>query len=325
MTEHLSRLQIIELLSDGQFHSGQKIGDSLGISRAAVNKHIQVLKEWGIDIFRIQGKGYQLAIPFELLDRARLQQDVGEAQFELIPVIDSTNQYLLDKGASLQSGHCCVAELQTAGRGRRGRAWYSPFGSNIYLSMYWRLDAGMAAAMGLSLVVGVIAAETLREVTGADVKVKWPNDLYVDDKKLAGILVELTGQAGDAAHVVMGMGINFSMENETSVIDQPWTSLVQACQHMPSRNTLVATLINRLRTGLAEYELQGLNAFLSRWNTLDNYLGRAVKIIMGERVVEGVARGITPQGGLMLEMPNGEQQTFVGGEVSLRGNDAITD
>ncbi len=325
MSEHQTRLQIIKVLADGQFHSGQKLGEALGVSRTSINKHIQIIKEWGIDIFRIQGKGYQLSMPMELLTLSKLQSSFSQAEVELVPVIDSTNQHLLDKVSELDSGHCCVAEFQTAGRGRRGRTWYSPFGNNIYLSMYWRLDAGMAAAMGLSLAVGVIVAESLREETGADVKVKWPNDLYVNDQKLAGILIELTGQAGDAAHVVVGMGINFSMDSDNLPIDQPWTSLVKACQHMPPRNILVSKLINNLREGLSLYELNGLGAFEARWNQLDNYLSRPVTIVMGNKVVSGIARGIDLQGALLLETGKGEIEKYVGGEISLRGSNAITD
>ncbi|WP_413114099.1 bifunctional biotin--[acetyl-CoA-carboxylase] ligase/biotin operon repressor BirA [Thaumasiovibrio sp. DFM-14] len=323
MSEHSSRLKIIGMLSDGLFHSGETIGEALGISRAAVNKHIQTLKSWGLDIYRVQGKGYQLSQPIEMLSQTLLEAAAIE-DIEVIPVIDSTNQYLLDRVHRLSSGHCCVAEYQQAGRGRRGRAWFSPFGSNIYLSLYWRLDAGMAAAMGLSLVVGVIAAECLREVTGADVKVKWPNDLYVNDKKLAGILVELTGQAGDAAHIVVGMGINMTMSNDDSLIDQPWTSLAKTCHHMPHRNTLIATLVEKIRVGLQEYEAAGLAAFEQRWNALDNFVGRPVAIVMGNQQVSGIARGINAQGALLLENATGDITPFIGGEISLRGSDAIT-
>uniref|UniRef100_UPI000B363B7E bifunctional biotin--[acetyl-CoA-carboxylase] ligase/biotin operon repressor BirA n=1 Tax=Thaumasiovibrio occultus TaxID=1891184 RepID=UPI000B363B7E len=324
MLDHSKRLQIITTLADGQFHSGQKLGEILGVSRAAVNKQIQGLKEWGIDIYRVQGKGYQLSRPMELLEAHKL--NCGSVPVELIPVIDSTNQYIKDRAETLQSGHACVAELQLAGRGRRGRAWYSPFGCNLYLSLYWRLEAGLAAAMGLSLAVGIIAAETLREQTGADVRVKWPNDLYVNDKKLAGILVELSGQAGETAHVIVGMGINMAMPTDIDTpIDQPWTSVADVGQNMPSRNELLASLIERLREGLAHYEREGLAAFTSRWNLLDNYIDRRVTLIIGPNTVSGIARGINEQGALLLENENGDITPYIGGEISLRGNDAVTD
>ncbi len=226
--DHSTKLHILQTLSDGEFHSGEALGNALGISRAAIAKHIKSLSEWGVDIYRIQGRGYQMARPMPLLDEAKLM--VGSVQkLELIPVIDSTNQYLLDRVNESEKGRICLAEYQTNGRGRRGRQWISPFGSNLYLSMYWRLDAGMAAAMGLSLVIGIAAVEALEAMGIEGVKLKWPNDLYYQDKKLAGILVEMSGQAGGAAHLVIGMGLNIGMPDVQPNIDQPWTTLNHAC------------------------------------------------------------------------------------------------
>lgn len=319
MKDHSTRLALVAMLADGQFHSGEALGESLGISRAAISKHIKVLQSWGLDIYRVQGKGYSLASKLELLDCDKILAQVKCPGLDLIPVIDSTNQYLLDRVGQLLQGAVCLAEYQEAGRGRRGRQWLSPFGTNLYLSMYWRLDAGMAAAMGLSLVVGVAIAEALQSLGAGEVKVKWPNDLYYQDKKLAGILIEMTGQAGDAAHLVIGMGLNVAMaEQEGSEIDQAWTNLAQACNGLPERNQLAATLIQRLHQTLEQYEQVGLDGFIERWNRLDNFLDRPVKLLIGERVVEGVARGINGQGALLLETEQGVTP-YIGGEISLRG------
>ncbi|KJF92631.1 bifunctional biotin--[acetyl-CoA-carboxylase] ligase/biotin operon repressor BirA [Photobacterium leiognathi] len=319
MKEHATRLALIQLLADGSFHSGEKLGQALGISRAAIAKQIKVIQGWGLDIFRVQGKGYCLASPIELLDKANILAKSDCAHLELIPVIDSTNQYLLDRVGQLPSGSVCLAEYQEAGRGRRGRQWLSPFGSNLYLSIYWRLDAGMAAAMGLSLVVGVAIAETLQQLGAPDVRVKWPNDIYYKDQKLAGILVEMTGQAGDAAHLVIGMGLNVSMPiKEQAEITQAWTNLAQACDNLPSRNQLAAQLIAHLTQTLIDYEQQGLTDFVERWNKIDNFLNRPVKLLIGERTIEGIARGIDVQGALLLETDEGVTP-YIGGEISLRG------
>ncbi|WP_318454972.1 bifunctional biotin--[acetyl-CoA-carboxylase] ligase/biotin operon repressor BirA [Photobacterium leiognathi] len=319
MKEHATRLALIQLLADGSFHSGEKLGRALGISRAAIAKQIKVIQGWGLDIFRVQGKGYCLASPIELLDKDKILTKSDCAHLELIPVIDSTNQYLLDRVGQLPSGSVCLAEYQEAGRGRRGRQWLSPFGSNLYLSIYWRLDAGMAAAMGLSLVVGVAIAETLQQLGAPDVRVKWPNDIYYKDQKLAGILVEMTGQAGDAAHLVIGMGLNVSMPiKEQAEITQAWTNLAQACDNLPSRNQLAAQLIAHLTQTLINYEQQGLTGFVERWNKIDNFLNRPVKLLIGERTIEGVARGIDAQGALLLETDEGVTP-YIGGEISLRG------
>ncbi|MEZ8131989.1 bifunctional biotin--[acetyl-CoA-carboxylase] ligase/biotin operon repressor BirA [Enterovibrio norvegicus] len=312
------RLALIKTLSDGQFHSGEVLGQELGMSRAAISKHIKVLQQWGVDVFRVQGKGYCLPAPLDLLDEASLQSKLNVPTFSLVPVIDSTNQYLLDRVGQLTSGTSCLAEYQQAGRGRRGRVWFSPYGANLYLSMYWRLDAGMAAAMGLSLVVGVSMAETLNKLGAEGVKVKWPNDLYWQDKKLAGILVEMTGQAGDAAHLVIGMGLNVSMP-ETDSVDQQWANLKDTLSALPDKNTLAAALINGVIDALKEYEVSGMNGFVERWDKFDNFKGRAVKLILGEREVKGIARGINEQGALMLETEAGITP-YLGGEISLRAD-----
>ena len=215
MREHSTKLALLKCLSDGEFHSGEDLGEMIGVSRAAISKHIKGIQEWGLDIYRVQGKGYKLANQLDMLDQEKLSAPSPDASLELIPIIGSTNQHLLERTNTLESGSVCIAEYQAAGRGRRGREWVSPFGANLYLSMYWRLDAGMAAAMGLSLVVGVAVVEALEEMGVEGIKLKWPNDLYHNDKKLAGILVELSGQSGGAAHIVIGLGLNLSMDPTT--------------------------------------------------------------------------------------------------------------
>jgi BirA family biotin operon repressor/biotin-[acetyl-CoA-carboxylase] ligase len=318
--EHATKLHILKTLSDGEFHSGEALGHDLGISRAAIAKHIKGLSEWGVDIYRIQGRGYQLAHPMQLLDETRLT-DSSEPKLELIPVIDSTNQYLLERVNESEKGRVCVAEYQASGRGRRGRQWVSPFGSNLYLSMYWRLDAGMAAAMGLSLVIGIAAVEALEEMGIQGVKLKWPNDLYYQDKKLAGILVEMSGQAGGAANLVIGMGLNIGMPDKQPDIDQPWTTLNQVCADLRlDRTQLALTLIEHWKTILLDYEMMGLAGFVDRWNRLDNFIGRPVKLLMGAREVKGIVQGIDQQGGVVLETDNG-LETYIGGEISLRKGD----
>nr|WP_321381477.1 bifunctional biotin--[acetyl-CoA-carboxylase] ligase/biotin operon repressor BirA [uncultured Vibrio sp.] len=318
--EHATKLHILKTLSDGEFHSGEALGHDLSISRAAIAKHIKGLSEWGVDIYRIQGRGYQLAHPMKLLDETRLA-DSSEPKLELIPVIDSTNQYLLERVNESEKGRVCVAEYQASGRGRRGRQWISPFGSNLYLSMYWRLDAGMAAAMGLSLVIGIAAVEALEEMGIQGVKLKWPNDLYYQDKKLAGILVEMSGQAGGAANLVIGMGLNIGMPDKQPDIDQPWTTLNQVCADLSiDRTQLALTLIEYWKTILVDYEMMGLAGFVDRWNRLDNFIGRPVKLLMGSREIKGIVQGIDQQGGVVLKTDNG-LETYIGGEISLRKGD----
>ncbi|WP_117236498.1 bifunctional biotin--[acetyl-CoA-carboxylase] ligase/biotin operon repressor BirA [Vibrio maerlii] len=320
MREHKAKLSLLSILSDGQFHSGERLGEQLGISRAAIGKHIQGIQAWGMDIYRVQGKGYRLNKPIELLDQARLESKTS-VPISLIPIIDSTNQYLLDKGEECQSGEVCIAEYQAKGRGRRGREWVSPFGSNLYMSMYWQLEAGMAAAMGLSLVIGVSVVEALEQLGVEDVKLKWPNDLYYQDRKLAGILIEMSGQAGGAANLVIGMGMNLSMSGEQGGITQPWVSLDEVLgDHRIGRNQLASAIINAWQDSLEQYEYQGMNGFVERWNRLDNFISREIKLLMGSRVVSGIAQGINEQGAVLIETDKGIE-SYIGGEISLRSCD----
>jgi BirA family biotin operon repressor/biotin-[acetyl-CoA-carboxylase] ligase len=310
-------LKIISLLADGEFHSGEHLGESLGMSRAAVNKHIQTIREWGLDVFTVPGKGYSLPAAINLLDAERILGLLEDKRVTVLPVVDSTNQYLLDRLAELTSGDACIAEYQQAGRGRRGRQWISPFGANLYLSMFWRLEQGPAAAMGLSLVIGIVMAEVLQRLGAEQVRVKWPNDLYLNDRKLAGILVELTGKTGDAAQLVLGAGINMAMrETNASQIDQRWINLQEAGITI-DRNELAAKLLNELRNSLRQFEIDGLTPFISRWRQLDNFIDRPVKLLIGEQQIFGIARGIDQQGALLLEQ-EGVIKPFIGGEISLR-------
>jgi birA, biotin-[acetyl-CoA-carboxylase] ligase region/BirA biotin operon repressor domain len=317
MKDNTVPLTLISILSDGDFHSGEHLGEKLGMSRAAINKHIQTLRDWGVDVFTVPGKGYSLPEPIQLLNEDLIRSSIVEGNVTVLPVIDSTNQYLLDRLSTLHSGDACVAEYQQAGRGRRGRKWFSPFGANLYLSMYWRLEQGPAAAIGLSLVIGIVMAEVLQSLGADKVRVKWPNDLYLQDRKLAGILVELTGKTGDAAQIVIGAGINLAMRNvETDVVNQGWINLQEAGIKI-DRNTLAVRLIKELRAALQLFEQEGLAPYLSRWDKLDNFIHRPVKLIIGEKEIFGISRGIDIQGALLLEQ-DGVIKPWMGGEISLR-------
>ena len=317
MRSYQNPLKLIEILADGNFHSGEELASDFGITRAGINKYIKVLREWGIELSSIQGKGYSLKIPMELFNKSKIDQYYqADSRVEILPIIDSTNQYMLDKIPDLKSGDCCIAEFQSKARGRRGRQWFSPFGTNLYFSMYWRLEQGIAAAMGLSLVVGIVVTQTLRELSGQDIKVKWPNDLYLNDQKLAGILVELAGKTGDCAHVVIGIGVNLNMTNpDMKIVNQKWANLGNI-----NRNLLVAKIAKTLRENLEKFEKNGLAFFIDDWNHLDNFIHRPVKLLIGDDVIRGIAKGINDQGALLLEQ-DGKIEAYIGGEISLRSDE----
>lgn len=314
------RSQIIVRLASGHFCSGEVLGEELGISRAAISGHVKTLIALGLDIFSVTGKGYRLASPIQLLDRTKItayRSEDNTTLLEVLNVIDSTNQYLKDKLAELDNGHACIAEAQTAGRGRHGRVWVSPFGASLYLSMYWSFAGGYQAVGGLSLAVGVAVVSALNKVGVTDVRLKWPNDIYAQGKKLAGVLIEAEGQMGGVCECVLGVGLNVALPVNTTGIDQAWIDLAQLSDHSLDRNRLAAYLLEELQAALEKFEEFGLEPFVKRWRDLDVYCDQPIKLIMGQKVVHGICRGIDNNGALLLET-EGVRRAYHGGEISVR-------
>jgi len=329
------REKLIQYLAKGQFVSGQWLGEQLDVSRAAISNHISSLIEMGLDVYSVTGKGYKLAEPLKLLDEKAIQNKLSELEqsnkVEVHNLIDSTNSYLLrrlpNQNENLQ---VCISEYQDAGRGRRGRKWISPFGSHIYMSMYWYLEQGMAAAMGLSVVSALAVSDAVKELYNINVQLKWPNDIYFNGVKLAGILIDLEGQALEPCHCVIGIGLNINMpEQSAEQVDQPWTDLQAAMnQNLADdnkeitvkidRNELAATLITKLSQRLQQHQSEGLVTMVNEWSKQDYYLDKPVRLITGAREKKGICRGINSQGALLLEV-EGETSPIYGGEVSLRG------
>jgi BirA family biotin operon repressor/biotin-[acetyl-CoA-carboxylase] ligase len=232
----------------------------------------------------------------------------------------------------LTAGDVCLAERQTAGRGRRGRAWVSPFGQNLYLSVRWRYGVGPAELGGLSLACGVAVALTLRALGAEGVGLKWPNDIHWRRRKLAGLLLEVAGEAQGPSDAVVGLGLNLRLHPaQAAEIEQPWIDLNGVLKResrgdtgngrgraMPSRHRVAAALINALLETLDRYRETGLAPFLEDWHELDVYQGEPVTLIAGEQRISGVYRGIDAHGALLLEQVDGRQRTFAAGEVSLR-------
>jgi BirA family biotin operon repressor/biotin-[acetyl-CoA-carboxylase] ligase len=310
--------KLLKLLADGEFHSGEKIGELLGVSRTSVNNYIKGLQEIGLDIYKVPGRGYQSAIPIELLNEKKIQELSEHQLVKVEQILDSTNQWLLDKIPHIENGQTCIAEYQLAGRGRRGRTWVSPFASHLYFSYYWRFDAGIEKLSGLSLLVGIATVNALQKIGIEGVSLKWPNDIYYQGKKLAGILIELNAQANEACHTVIGIGINIRMPAEQAkLIDQPWIDLSSLSSDKVDRNLLSAALIAELKSLLPEYEKEGLKPYLTKWLTLDCFLNKPVNVLLADNNIAGICRGIDESGALLLEV-DGKLESYIGGEVSLR-------
>jgi BirA family biotin operon repressor/biotin-[acetyl-CoA-carboxylase] ligase len=314
---------LLALLSDGKFHSGEDLGRALGISRAAIWKSLKSLPLIGVEVDSVRGRGYKLRAPIELLDRSEILASVGPpareslGSLEILRQVNSTNNYLFNEIGRVSRGSVCLAEIQTAGRGRRGRQWISPFGSNIYLSLLWSFNDGPAKLSGLSLAIAVGCARALQRVGVDRIGLKWPNDVLYRGRKLAGILLEVVGESNGPCHVVIGVGVNIGMPREAA-IGQPWSDVRESTENV-SRSTLAGVLIEELILVLKDFELRGFAEVRDEWIALDEFAGRQVSLEFSHETIKGVARGIDPTGFLLLQTSDGLRR-FASGEVSLRGD-----
>lgn len=323
--------KLLPILADGRFYSGTELGERLNISRAAIWKGMQNLKDLGVGFDSVRGKGYRLHSPLVLLDSqtvaGSLNEDVAcrvysiETHFR----IDSTNSELLRQFSQHQlqldehQVSVCLAESQAMGRGRRGREWLSPFGCNLYLSLARQFSNGLSCLEGMSLVTGLAVVRALESIGLAGVTVKWPNDILLDGKKLAGILLEMSSGAMGEYRIVTGVGINVSPSPETmQVLEQPWTALSQHLPVAPERNLLASRVTEAIINVVDELQASGFDHFREEWDSIDAVRGRQVSLrLSDDSVISGQAMGVNNEGGLILNTSEGER-VFNGGEISLK-------
>lgn len=317
---------LFRLLADGEYHSGEKLGEALGVSRAAIWKYVQLSEAMGISVESLKGKGYRIRGGLDLLCREQILNQLSPgikgriAEVDILDEVESTNTKALSR-AQRGGGHgyICLTEWQTAGRGRLGRAWVTTPASNICMSLIWEFKSGVAALEGLSLVVGLAVQEALQRLGATGVGLKWPNDLYSDNRKLGGILIELMGDVAGPCQVIIGLGLNCRLDKALHVdaIDQPWIDLAEIMGVNPQRNVIVAAIIDTLVGHLCRFEQHGFAAFQENWQVHDIFYGKEVCVHDGGSLITGVACGVTPQGALRVEV-NGAVKNFYAGEVSLR-------
>lgn len=309
--------------------SGDVLAGELGLTRAAVWKRIEALREAGLAITALPGRGYRLQPPPDLLEadaiRAALPAAVRAelAALEVAWTLESTNTSLLQRAVPTRGCAVLLAERQTGGRGRRGRIWASPLAAHVYLSLARRFDGGLARLGGLSLVAGVAAAEALHALGFPQVRLKWPNDLVVVEgagmRKLGGLLVEGGGEAGGAARAVVGLGLNVRMPPAfAAAIDQPWTDLSALTSTPPARNAVVAQLLQHLLPALAQFDAEGLAPFLPRYAALDALAGRRVRLHEASGTSATLALGVAADGALRVRDEDGGERCVHAGEVSVR-------
>ncbi|WP_083000446.1 biotin--[acetyl-CoA-carboxylase] ligase [Halomonas sp. GT] len=319
---------LMRLLSDGEVHSGEQLGEALGVSRAAVWKQLKKLDALGVELVAVKGRGYRLAYPLEPLDGAKIVERLPASARHLLArlfiedQLPSSNEYVRERFAQgAGHGEVCFAELQTAGRGRRGRVWSTPWGQSLMLSLGWRFESGVNALEGLSLAVGVVVAQVLEQYEVSP-KLKWPNDILLAEKgselgKLAGILIEVTGDAAGPCEVVIGIGMNLSLPDSLrATIDQPVAALFDAKTGI-SRNQLAADMVSGLLDMLAGFESEGFSRWRDEWNSRHAYAGLPIRIIQGERSSDAVAREVDESGNLWVT-ENDHSRRLSGGEISVR-------
>ncbi|GAB1406853.1 bifunctional biotin--[acetyl-CoA-carboxylase] ligase/biotin operon repressor BirA [Thermomonas brevis] len=319
---------LLQRLAEGAV-SGSVLARESGQTRAAVWKRIAALREAGIAIDAEPGAGYRLAQPLDLLDADAILQALpaavraGTARLEVAWSLASTNSALLDADTPPRGCAVLLAERQTGGRGRRGRAWASPLAAHVYLSVARRFEGGLARLGGLSLVAGVACCEALHALGCPQVGLKWPNDLVVADaaglRKLGGVLVEGAGETAGAARAVIGIGLNVRMPAAVAAgIDQPWIDLAALGNAPPSRNTVVARLLERLLPALDDFDAGGLAAFLPRHAAHDVLAGRAVRVHEAATTWDATALGIAEDGALRVRSADGGERRVHAGDVSVR-------
>lgn len=327
MTDGLSPqfMALLDLMADGDVHSGAELGDVLGVSRTAVWKQLQKLDPLGIPLESRRGLGYQIPDGIELLNEEAILEGMKPLsrplvnRLDIYPAIESTNAKAMSVAQGDGShGYVCLAEFQSGGRGRRGRKWVSPYGQNIYLSIVAEFTAGAAALEGLSLAVGVSVAKGLSSCGIEGVQLKWPNDILAGDKKLAGILLEMTGDPMGVCRVVIGIGVNVRASSEgMQEVDQPWVNASDLNDNL-SRNRLVAAMLDELMPMLVRFGGSGFSAYRQEWEALNAHRGKRVNLHgAAQGVISGEVVGVTDQGGLVLNC-QGEERVFTGGEISLR-------
>jgi BirA family biotin operon repressor/biotin-[acetyl-CoA-carboxylase] ligase len=322
----MKQAELIKILSDGNFHSGEEIGAALGVSRAAVWKKLQKLEAMNIPFNSVKGKGYRLPEAVTLLEEQALfdygfpQNTFDEITIELS--LDSTNNAMMQAAENnVTARKICFAEMQTSGRGRRGRAWVSPFAQNLYFSVLWPFSQGIAAIQGLSLAVGLAVHRAMKELGVNGSGLKWPNDILAEYQgkkaKLGGILIELTGDITDACQVVIGVGLNLDVQIKDQVhIDQAAVGIKQLGVNV-DRNKITAIVVSHLVEVLKSFSKTGFAPLKQEWNDADTFCGRDAKLILPSSEIYGKCAGVNEKGELALDTEQGIQM-FNAGEVSLR-------
>lgn len=316
---------ILELLADGNCHTGTQLGNTLNITRSAIWKQINQLIELGVPIISWPQQKYQLKHPFILLNEEVIETCLQKKnwniahELHLFSSIDSTNRYLKELPHTNTIPICC-AEFQTQGRGRFGRNWYSPFGENIYCSSRWQVPYDLGKLSGLSLVTSLAVLAALNQFNqNQQIKIKWPNDILWQGKKLCGSLIEIIAESHAHAQVIIGIGLNVNSDTQNNtLLDKPWCSLYEITQKTHDRNELIALLITQLDNYLQRFFKEDFNVFLHEWASHDYLYGKEITVTQTNKTLTGSACGINEIGQLILKDKQGYAHLLSSGDTTLQ-------
>lgn len=319
---------VLDFLSDGKFHSGETMAQHFNVSRVSIWNAIAEAESLDVEIFSVRGKGYRLIKPIQLLNESKIKSAIGESanwfNIKVVDVIESTNSFLVKEAAkAFPHASCVAANIQTSGRGRRGRQWQSALGENLTFSFLWRFTCGAAALSGLSLAIGVALIRSLKKININEALVKWPNDILVFDegryKKLAGILIELQGDTDGQSVAIIGIGLNLNLsKKQLSKIDQPAIDVNSCIGELVDPNLLLGIMIKDLAELLAVFETNQFLPFKDEWLSYHAYQDKPIAITLGNNEkFKGRAYDVSPEGSLVIMTEQGEK-SFSSGEVTVR-------
>ena len=322
---------VLNILSDGKFHSGEAIAKHFKVSRVSIWQVITEAEKLGVEIFSVRGKGYSLSHPVQFIDEVKVKKAIGEMaswfNIKVFDILDSTNNFLMQEAPKgYPHASCVVANIQTSGKGRRGRQWQSSLGENLTFSFLWRFTKGAAALSGLSLAVGTSLIRSLKKIDVNQALLKWPNDILVNDdegyKKLAGILIELQGDMDGQSTAIIGVGINLKLsKKQLAKIDQPAIGINQCIDNEVDRNEFLGIIIKDLTEVLAKFESNNFEYFKDEWQSYDAFQDQSISISLGDGgIISGKEHGVNNMGALEVITEDGIK-TFSSGEVSIRKED----
>ncbi|BAN36315.1 biotin/acetyl-CoA-carboxylase ligase [Sulfuricella denitrificans skB26] len=315
---------VLRLLSDGVFHSGEDMARQLNISRASIWQAMRNLDEAGVDLFRVPGRGYRLREPLNWIDKDKIYAGLGDKagffDLEVADSLASTNSRLLEKSVQgAPHGSCVITEMQTAGRGRRGREWHANLGGSLTFSLLWRFNQGAGFLSGLSLAVGVALMRALNQAGVPGAGLKWPNDVLHQHRKLAGILIELQGDMLGPSAAVIGIGINLKLSSKVlNRIDQAVVDIHSIGGKVSERNLLLANILLHLADVLNEFDAGGFSILREEWLKYHAYQEKQVLLMLPDgNQHEGYLLDVADDGALLVRTAIGKQR-FTSGEISLR-------